>query len=686
MSNKLYLLLVLYASLASAYTLDIKDKDGTPLSTVTWTMRESGPRAYTGFYITTSDSSSQTFSMAVTSGVGNEVAITGGGCTNYPAACSGEGYNGTPLILGVGTHQTVGVGTPSYTLRFTDIGASNSPVDITFNVTVVAKSEIATFTSPGAESNCSNSDADYLSDDTCTVSDWRPDQTSFSAPGVGSSYTDGTFGATVTQLCDGCNHGYSAMSAFNADSTKIYQYDQDTSVRRVVDLSGNVKVNDVPGGGFWDASDSNVYYYCDSDNNGQLQKVILDYGGGTWGEATLIDFTGDFGAGEDCNNGGTGDTSANNWMTLSSITSGGAFGGDLCVVNLTTSDYTCEDISGISEPFTDVDFPLISKGVDSTSGKMYAIIAGQPRMGIWSFAPSATPSLMLEARGGLFYPGTVDYDGSVCTSSCLVGGHSDTYQDDQGNQYWATLDWLSTHMQVNGKYGLAHLLRAGDNLRVPIEAGGGMRIFWLANLAGDTTQGQHTGCAKNAPYCYFSLHADANYKPSYNISDATNAEPIKITTTAAHGYVTDDKVNIGGVEGNTAANGVWTVILVDADEFTLNGTTGNGAYTSGGVVGSGEALTWFPYREQQIVFRLGSTEEIRRVAVHRTQNYTKPSGYFHTPRGCMSPDGTKILWDTNFGLPMDVNVVFAGTGVAVGGVALTGLTGRASLDGGASIQ
>lgn len=65
------------------------------------------------------------------------------------------------------------------------------------------------------------------------------------------------------------------------------------------------------------------------------------------------------------------------------------------------------------------------------------------------------------------------------------------------------------------------------------------------------------------------------------ISGASNASPIVITI-ASHGYVTNDQVTITGVLGNTAANGSWFITVINANTFSLNGATGNGAYTSGG--------------------------------------------------------------------------------------------------------
>ena len=69
---------------------------------------------------------------------------------------------------------------------------------------------------------------------------------------------------------------------------------------------------------------------------------------------------------------------------------------------------------------------------------------------------------------------------------------------------------------------------------------------------------------------------------SSTITAATNASPIAVTTSAAHGLETGDIVVIAGAVGNTAANGQFTVTVVDATHYTLNGSSGNGAWTSGG--------------------------------------------------------------------------------------------------------
>jgi hypothetical protein len=80
---------------------------------------------------------------------------------------------------------------------------------------------------------------------------------------------------------------------------------------------------------------------------------------------------------------------------------------------------------------------------------------------------------------------------------------------------------------------------------------------------------------------------DATIKARVNrkktLSGATNASPIVVTSTA-HGFSDDEVITVQGVLGNTAANGVWLIANKTADTFELQGSTGNGAYTSGGEI------------------------------------------------------------------------------------------------------
>ena len=75
-----------------------------------------------------------------------------------------------------------------------------------------------------------------------------------------------------------------------------------------------------------------------------------------------------------------------------------------------------------------------------------------------------------------------------------------------------------------------------------------------------------------------------------DVVDATNAAPIEITTSGDHGYATGDTVVVKNVEGNTAANGSWTVTVSGDTTLVLDGSMGSGAYAGGGTVAPGDLL------------------------------------------------------------------------------------------------
>lgn len=71
------------------------------------------------------------------------------------------------------------------------------------------------------------------------------------------------------------------------------------------------------------------------------------------------------------------------------------------------------------------------------------------------------------------------------------------------------------------------------------------------------------------------LYTIMDASPVRAIDSSTNVAPI-VVTDASHGLVTGDKVTIISHATNTAANGTWTVTKVNANEFSLDGSTGNG--------------------------------------------------------------------------------------------------------------
>ena len=79
----------------------------------------------------------------------------------------------------------------------------------------------------------------------------------------------------------------------------------------------------------------------------------------------------------------------------------------------------------------------------------------------------------------------------------------------------------------------------------------------------------------------FVKEGTTSLKDTGSISNATNASPIVITSTS-HGLTTGALVTVAGVTGNTSANGVFNVTRIDSNSFSLDGSSGNGAYAGGG--------------------------------------------------------------------------------------------------------
>lgn len=81
---------------------------------------------------------------------------------------------------------------------------------------------------------------------------------------------------------------------------------------------------------------------------------------------------------------------------------------------------------------------------------------------------------------------------------------------------------------------------------------------------------------------YFGTFSPDVGPTEFTVTGATNATPIVITTSAAHLMTTGQRVRVYGVLGNTAANGSFIITVLSGTTFSLNGSVGSGAYTSGG--------------------------------------------------------------------------------------------------------
>ena len=99
---------------------------------------------------------------------------------------------------------------------------------------------------------------------------------------------------------------------------------------------------------------------------------------------------------------------------------------------------------------------------------------------------------------------------------------------------------------------------------------------------------------------------------SQTIAEATNASPIVIRIDSPHGYETGDQVQVAGAEGNTNANGLWTITRIDESRLSLDGATGNGEYVAGSGTAEGGGVDQGRLRRAP---REGSVEEMLEAIV-----------------------------------------------------------------------
>lgn len=150
------------------------------------------------------------------------------------------------------------------------------------------------------------------------------------------------------------------------------------------------------------------------------------------------------------------------------------------------------------------------------------------------------------------------------------------------------------------------------------------------------------------------------------VTSSTSASPTVITK-ASHGYVTGDRIIINGHATNTAANGIWDVVRVDANTFKIKNIH-TGVEVNGNGVGSGGVMALAP----KVIYCEEFRDAVITVITAGTATMTlKAAGSI----GKLLEDQTAISGDTpNFGATQNdtnpytfVEVVDLDTGDAIDG-------------------
>lgn len=143
-----------------------------------------------------------------------------------------------------------------------------------------------------------------------------------------------------------------------------------------------------------------------------------------------------------------------------------------------------------------------------------------------------------------------------------------------------------------------------------------------------------------------------------SITGATNASPIVITTSVAHGLQSGRRLTVENISGNTAANGDWIITVLSTTTFGLNGSSGNGVYTSSG--------DWKTDSVQRTMYAPGPRKINRKLRDGDTFidcNYWKRFAYPTLPYGSafievVSDDGSSYIdgEDNSFPLVTDFTI------------------------------
>ena len=225
----------------------------------------------------------------------------------------------------------------------------------------------------------------------CTIPNEVP-LGSFSVPGINGSFTDPNFGGSIRVMTGSPYiHPYALPSPVSASNKYLLVRHRDNGRATMLNMSNATPAFDgVPYNGqltVWHPTDDNVYYRI---NGLQILKHTLS----TNSENVVADYTGRFSF---INTGGSSDTSKDNWISFFAPNEH-----NVCAVDLNTGRTFCADYLAADPnnrvPYDFIDYSLITKGVDSVTGKRYVFLMAVPSFGAWSVNMS-TGNLDFEYRG-----------------------------------------------------------------------------------------------------------------------------------------------------------------------------------------------------------------------------------------------------------------------------------------------
>lgn len=359
----------------------------------------------------------------------------------------------------------------------------------------VASAQMPLVSYPGGLPVDCNATTGFTVEALCTVPGEIPIG-SYPVPSAGTVWQDPNFGGTLRLLSDTTSyHSYSTISPFSssgkhvavklASGTAIVEYE--TGKVLYTGRPGNITAAGI----YWDASSDDIYYYV---NGARVMRYTLSTGK----NEVLVDYALTHGFTQ-VTNGGTGDVTGDNWLAFTAPAQG-----QVCALDIANVKTYC---ASYAAPHPDnrvgwefLDYTMMSKGVDSSTGKRYVLLVAKPALGVFS-VDFQTGTLQFEYRG----PEMRGNGNGICEpgETCLGTTHADTFADADGKQYLVRgADISSPCSRVIA----AHDLSTGILLDRAASQGGGRYDLMRLNVCGDVSLwvSLHVGCAKNAAACVVS--------------------------------------------------------------------------------------------------------------------------------------------------------------------------------------
>jgi hypothetical protein len=403
----------------------------------------------------------------------------------------------------VGTHS----GQISVT---TSSGVFTVPVTFTV-VQTLAQPKFSSALTPGSPRDCKTVPGFSGPAPDCAV----PDVSPTGAWTPGPAWADHNFGGYMRLLTPYVTmHGYASPSAISARNKYVLLKAATGFHAEILTLADGRSVHSDPTLGFqgiwWDAFDDEVFYAIKGTQIRAFSMITRKW-------SVVVDYTGRF---TSINNGGTGDTSKDNWVAFYAQQEQTA-----CALNLLTRKTYCHRYGSLGDPAgdkltklaaKDVDFPMISKGVDRVSGMRYVVLAAAPVMVIYAVDES-TGTLRVVGRGPELSGGNGD---GVCDAGehCLSSRHGDVFQSSDGQQWYMTA--LDTVNPTARNLVSLRLSSAAIGLRE--ELGGGLRKIMTLFPGGTQWLDLHVGCAKYAPTCVVSMQTNIPVQPAAALNIVPN--------------------------------------------------------------------------------------------------------------------------------------------------------------------